>query len=1046
MITKILIDKNTYDDWSVISPFNGYTTSGGFLISNISDCTHTGYVNIPGVLVAMGSINRAVDIFSGGSFETETTFTGVGGVAKTGDWNFTLENISGNITPLALIGRNVTVIIESTTVFVGKIYNCDPSFENIKFTVRSNFLLWDKEIGTIVESEIENSNNKIIPIIYGDFTGTGDYIPLITDLTEDYTIKGYTSEQELKEITNIFIWDADRLIADSSTNGLDSLSINFDKTEIIVQKETDLHLVKDITSAVPDFDIIYLNKCPTIGIQFTTTPSFTVDDICVSGTNYYKYIEKVGDTYKFIAVKAIEYIEQFKNPANGLYETLKPSTDVDGFFNVFTSTFYTVSASSDVLIPEFFTKQLDYDIRATHIDSFAGYNLGLKYDTENPVNSQIIQIDDEKMLIYETLPVFIIDEGNLFCSRHEVIRGFNNTSKNTHTYTSKIYFKQSETNDIERILKMKTVIPITGISNWRALVAAEGETTGIVYNIPKAIREVVDYVTNFNLIVNNFHYQSRNEISEHLTIQLKNLKNLNYEPYIPEEEEIENAVLTILLDLNLDQTTDIVGQITGIWLLGSFAVDYPATTAGTFPSPIPFLQKGMAIGMRTSDEDTQDFKRVGVNLWHAYKMKLISKEERINTNFTMHTNWWDVIDFLSLTELVNWDRCVPGETPSEDTVFDKYSNNPPNRPNCWEKSYPLSGVWEITTSGGISYKYTNGTIDNPKLPQTLEDFLKQKFVLQLYGLCSSDTEKTSFMLNNVGFLVEYTIDVTNTTLYFQGKGRIDFEENLITNPALVIKDILEDELNLTDIDTVSFGLSLANTTNQTCAFVIYDKVIKSSSLLSTICKEHALILGELPDGKIACFPLGVTGTPVTLYNSDILLNDDRPAFTEGIISIENLLTNLITKYKKRYTDDIYLKQDENTDYAEAYNYLGRIKKATFESTTIRDETTINTLNSIYLNFYAKPIRKITINCSPENTMELVPGQWVIFDSDTYVKNSDGKNYLIIETNLQPGYNDTNPNVELTLLEIEDVSAGEPPEEIVTGLILQDTDEIIEYQM
>ena len=47
-----------------------------------------------------------------------------------------------------------------------------------------------------------------------------------------------------------------------------------------------------------------------------------------------------------------------------------------------------------------------------------------------------------------------------------------------------------------------------------------------------------------------------------------------------------------------------------------------------------------------------------------------------------------------------------------------------------------------------------------------------------------------------------------------------------------------------------------------------------------------------------------------------------------------------------------------------------------------------------------------------------------------------KNYLIIETNLQPGYNDTNPNVELTLLEIEDVSAGEPPEEIVTGLILQ----------
>ena len=115
--------------------------------------------------------------------------------------------------------------------------------------------------------------------------------------------------------------------------------------------------------------------------------------------------------------------------------------------------------------------------------------------------------------------------------------------------------------------------------------------------------------------------------------------------------------------------------------------------------------------------------------------------------------------------------------------------------------------------------------------------------------------------------------------------------------------------------------------SKTCAFVIYDKVIKSSSLLSTICKEHALILGELADGRIACFPLGVTGTPTTLYNSDILLNDDRPAFTEGITGIENLLTNLITKYKKRYTDDTYLKQDENTDYAEAYNYLGQVKES-----------------------------------------------------------------------------------------------------------------------
>ena len=41
--------------------------------------------------------------------------------------------------------------------------------------------------------------------------------------------------------------------------------------------------------------------------------------------------------------------------------------------------------------------------------------------------------------------------------------------------------------------------------------------------------------------------------------------------------------------------------------------------------------------MRSADEDTQDFKRVGVNLWHAYKMKLISKEGHINTNYSIYT-------------------------------------------------------------------------------------------------------------------------------------------------------------------------------------------------------------------------------------------------------------------------------------------------------------------------------------------------------------------------------------------------------------------------
>lgn len=1051
MKTQILIDKGSYDDWSVTSPFAGYTTEGGFLISNVPNTSYVGYVDIPNVLLSMGSINRSVDIFSSGGLDTKVTFKGIGGVSKTGDWNFTLENVSELITPLELLGRKITVVIDDTTiVFVGKIYNCEPSFDSIKFTVRSNFLLWDKEIGTIVDSEIASSNNKIIPIIYGDFTDEGDYIPLIVDLETDYTIKAYTSEQALKEITNVFCWDKDRVKADRCTNGLNDLTINGNNTEITFLKETDITLTEAIIGT-NSLDYIYLSECATIGIQFTTSPTFTPGNTFISetstGDNMYEFIEQEGDIYMFKVGKYPTDIETFIDPANGFYDSLKPSEDADGFRVFGGETTYTVSVSSDIIIPDLFVKQIDWHIRSTYIDLLSDIS-GFEYDANNLVNSHIIQIDSEKMLIYYTIPIW--DAAMGICSKHEVIRGYSNTTKATHTTSAVISFKQETTNNSEHTLKMKTVIPITGVSNWRTLIGIDGYNGETPVSTPyahKQVREIADYVSNLNLFINNFSYQYRNELGEHLVIQIKNLLNLDYSPYWNSEWDIEDIIMSLLLDLNLGQTTSINGDISGIWLLGSFIVDYPDSIKGSNNEPNPRI--GMAIGMRTTDDDTQDFKRVGVNLWHAYKMKLIQKEGKINTNFTIKCEKFNNFDLLlGITELVNWDLNVSA-TEYEDSVFYKYSNNPPDRPNNWEKSYPLNGVWDVDANVGVlSITYTNGTIDNPKLPQTLDDFLRQKFVLQLFGTCISDMNKTSYWLNNVGFLVEYTINICENDLYFQCQGRVDGSLDLLTNPSDIIKDILTDEIGLSagDIDATTFAFTATNTATQTCAFSLHDNVIKSSELFEIICKEQGLILGELSNGKIACFTLSAYDTPTTLYNTDILENIDRPDYTEGLTNLGNIITTLNIKYKKRYTDNTFLGQHIEDGFGDAFYYVDQDRKATFETLTIRDETTATTIGDLCLNFYTHPLRILIVKCNPENTMELVPGKWVNFNDDTYVKNTSSKSYLITETNLQPGYNEVNPEMELTLLEVENIEAGEPPESLLAEVVIQDTDNPIEYQM
>lgn len=1047
MITKILIDKNTNDSWSIISPFSGYTctsSENGFFISNVPNQTVTGYVDLPSLLVSLGTINRSVDILSSSGLTSDATLDGVGGLTKIGDWNFILNNINNIISPLMLMGRKITVKVEDTTIFTGRIYKCDPTRNNIKFIVRSNFLLWDKEIGTVIESDLDSSNNKIIPIIYGDFTSEGSYIPLIVDIEDDRSIKCYTSEQTLYEITNIFVWDSNRLVADMTTNGLDDLTISAEKTDISFKQETDITLEANLTDT-NSLDIVYLNVLPTIGIQFTTSPSFTNGWIFKStnnGDNYYRYIEKIGNIYIFEVGKDEDDLEYFLDPQYGNFDSLKPSESTNAFIRVTTSATYTVDSVSDIFVPPIFARQIDWDAE-TSVLHWTNSIAGPQFDYNDMVRSRIIQIDDEKMLVYQSVPVYNTS-AYTFYSKHEVFRGYSNTSIVTHNYTTAtVSIKQDIEDNTEYTVKMKTVIPITTLSNWRTLFyiydGGSGYTKG-----HKNVREVVDTMLNFDYFLNNFSYQDTD--TGKLIIYMKDfVSDIDHSDYWG--GTITTVWGSLLLDLELGQTTDISGEISGIWLLGSYEVERVGGSPGTdiVGDGISLIYTtGISLGMR-STEDSVNFKRVGINLYNASLLGLNRNNDKLGlSQYIFDGTKFDLSYLHILSDIVSWEPGIDSLT------FEAYSNNPATG-SIWEKSFPLTGTWE---QYGTGRKYTTGTVTDPKMPKTLEDFYKQRFVLQLHG----QSEKTgglytgtNFKINNVGFLVEYTVDVRETDLWFQCKGRINSSGALLTNPVDIIEDILLDEVGLTsgDIDSTTFTAA-ATASTSTCAFALYDKQILSSKILKTICKEHGLILGELSNGKAACFNINDDTSVYTIANSDILLNSDNtPYYEESITSLDNLITELTIKYEKRYTDDTFLSQYIPSGiFDEAIYYLDQERTVTVETETIRDSTSATVLSINMSTFYTLPLRKITLHCDSANVNTLIPGQWIDFASETYVKNVTDNKYLILETDNVLAYGNTKPKTTLTLLEKLGISII-PSYQDTDGssLVMQDTDGgSVVYQM
>ena len=195
MYTMIAIYPNTNDDWVNNSPFSGSSlTRDAFVVGTVASDNFTDtFQRVPGLLTNVGSVSRSIEILGrySGISKQARKLSGVGGLAKTSDFTFKLQNTEYIVKPLRLMGRRVEVYVNingdvlstsgNTMIFKGSIEKVSPSQTSFDFTCRGDFQrMKEMELGVLLsDTESDVYTSKILPITYGDFTDKSAYMPAV---------------------------------------------------------------------------------------------------------------------------------------------------------------------------------------------------------------------------------------------------------------------------------------------------------------------------------------------------------------------------------------------------------------------------------------------------------------------------------------------------------------------------------------------------------------------------------------------------------------------------------------------------------------------------------------------------------------------------------------------------------------------------------------------------------------------------------------------------------------------------------------------------
>jgi hypothetical protein len=901
----IAILPNTNDDWTTISPFTQLLTSeSGYAIGSTTDSNLTTLKLLTNTLLDISEIDKSINIFSD---------KGIGGIASSGDFSFTVDKI--NVTFTRLIGRSIEVRLSisetslsesADVIFTGRIYKVKPDNDSVKIVCRGLIqALKEKEIGTVSNSSSEVYKSEITPIVYGDQTDDNAFSPLVLDKNLQDIPNLVADNQPLSSVDSVVVYDDGlKKVFEFSQN----VNLNSDKNKITLFNDSTIVLKDAIDNSQGYFDVV---DPTTVAFEFSSsTVGLTVGDIYQSEDGVIDY------QYEFIEEKDGYYIFSVMNLTVNLAGTL---TKVSG------------SGPSTI----------DYSYRSEKIDPILfleqSSETGDTIDSAKP-KTLVIKIDDEYLLVYKSYATLYDGGGNIryTYTRLYVQRAYYDTIAVSHVDDSKVYFSGG----VKDVYSWKTQIKL-----WTSdLAGFKSESSGTKIDFVSG--DLEDLISMFRLGVLG-------------------------DKCVFGATKSDGLEASYFIDLVFPKL-NIKGEVTDAFLLGYYKASHSTYSMGQ--SAVSVIVGGL------SNADTYLFKTYSwpsliVVPWGTGSSGRLVKLP-ISSNYKYCFPYYNYEGINRTYSLLSF-KLVPALTPvivNFEELFCTHAISGQVKIND-EDSYSLKNKVEIV-SGQFIKDAPLGNIDS---------FNELRIAIKFFFGGSETLISTNpvFEIANPGLLLNISINPLEQEVFLKVIGR-----GAYTDSVSVITDILDKELSFTNItDNVGAGRDTWK-----LAFTL-SKITKAGDLLQSIAEQMGIIISEGPDGSLSLNSLTPPDTVVTIPRSYILSTvfeeNNIPVWLDEYTDIDKLITDITVNYQYNLPGDFFGCVKESTDFTgissaltEAKNIVDVDQKLTLEIPFIRDDTTVQNLVELMINYYYhQPMQIVTTKVGIENFSFYI-GQWFAIEGET----------------------------------------------------------------
>ena len=1003
MYTMIAIYPNTNDDWVNNSPFSGSSlTRDAFVVGTVASDNFTDtFQRVPGLLTDVGSVSRSIEILGrySGISKQERKLSGVGGLAKTSDFTFKLQNTEHVVKPLRLMGRRVEVYINingdvlstsgNTMIFKGSIEKVSPSQTSFDFTCRGDFQrMKEIELGVLSDTESDIYTSKILPITYGDFTDKSAYMPAVLSKKQTEVSELKIDSVKLKQLDSLYCYDVENHKEYKAAFDSDSW-VNNDTNTISTLKRSRLRWVGGSGS-----NIMLWNPW-TVAMEFLEdASSVTVSNYPTQGTVYQ---DADGDGYEVLEIISNNIILFTTNPlrteqVNGSiltkYSGTGPST-------------LTVVVSSGTMDPDFAVDGNEEDYLSSDTTLIS----------EKP-RTQLVKVDSEYVRVLALPSHALVVPSNTYAyTDARVDRGALDSTEATHADGTLLYWADAKAADV-----------------WQM----EHEF------YPTAVRSL-------HCIEKVGHYQDylgsakKNNLDK-LTIMARKGWNSQTQELLESDifelsldREEGNGGVLFAIDLDFPKVS-LSGEITDIFLLGGFRT----VVVGEYGASFMGLVKGEGKIPTIPDRIFSSF----VNLEYPiddydgeqYLLNCVTAGQLLKAPISGER--WDFLGRrLNKPPLLS-----PSIGYCKPAIGGSAGWTPGFAASLGFSTYPLYTFGYANTFKQDSYslKGHSSFPEHNAFITSLSDLEKTRWLLVFGGLWGGNEEADKYLWWTVlapGLLIRFTVDPEQVRFWAKGMGRVfdsaisyfqGIAGELIENPAEIIEDLLRREVGTTELDSDSFNATITERKEWKNSFSYYDDVITAERLLEPICKQNGLILSEKSDGSLrltSLIPPSQWGDFVTiLMDGSFLLNNNRPDYKDSYSEVSNLITEFTAYDQIIYPEGEAVFARVSTSESlgnvssmlvEAQDIIRVPQPATMEFNTIRDLATVQKASDIICSYHTKCFREVEVKCTIDN-LNINVGDWIKVSS-VIIPDLYDKIGLVESVTIQPSCGGTEPWVKIKAL-------------------------------